>query len=105
MSGGGYRAETLELFDKFGGNLTELSDNIHGTGQTVNDMAGDTGLFGVAVGQIIGLAATKACAETAAAFAKFAGALEKHKEKLDKAKETYRAQEDDVVDTMRKFNP
>lgn len=92
-------------FDTFAGKLNELSDNVRATGDLIGHMVADPGLFGVLGGQLIGAAASKYCADTRDAFNTYGEALEKHKEKLNMAKEAYKAQEDHVSDTLSGFQP
>lgn len=100
---GEYEVKDPGAFDAFGRKLNELSDNVRSTGDLVGHMIADPGLFGVLGGQIIGAAASKYCGDAKHAFDSYGETLEKHKEKLDNAKKAYQAQEDDVSDSMSRY--
>lgn len=100
---GEYEVKDPGAFDTFGRKLNELSDHVHSTGDLVGHMVADPGLFGVLGGQIIGAAASKYCADARDAFAKYGETLAQHKEKLDKAKQAYEAQEHNASDSMSRY--
>ncbi|MBB3664740.1 MULTISPECIES: hypothetical protein [Prauserella salsuginis group] len=96
---GGYEVDDPEAFDVFGRHLDELADNLRGTAEMIGGCVADPGLFG-AVGQIFGLGATIHCGKARDQFTSYAGSIGTFREKLDKAKQTYRQQEEDVAGSI-----
>lgn len=93
---GGYEVDDPEAFDVFGTHLDELADNLRGTAEMIGSCVADPGLFG-AVGQLFGLGATLHCGKARDQFSSYADSIGALREKLDKAKQTYQQQEDDVA--------
>lgn len=99
----GYNIETIDAFKTFGDKLNDLSDNVRDTGSLMGDMVADPGLYGILFGQIIGVAASVYCAGSREAFENFGEAIERHKEKLDKAMKDYQGQEDHATESISRF--
>ncbi|MBK1789214.1 hypothetical protein [Prauserella cavernicola] len=103
MSGGFTADNPGEAFGEFGKKLDEVADNARETRNLLRGMVADPGLFGIFLGQIMGAAASAACDDSADGFDKFGEALEKHREKLDKAAKSYEEQDQSVKDEMSEF--
>ncbi|WP_197321100.1 hypothetical protein [Saccharomonospora sp. NB11] len=76
-------------FDEFSRTLDTLASDLRSTGDLVGSMVADPGLWGVLLGQVIGAAASKFCADARDALNDYGEAIELHKEKLDKARRLY----------------
>lgn len=96
---GGYDVDDPEAFNVFGRHLDDLATDLRGTGEMIGGCVADPGLFG-AVGQIFGLGATIHCGKARDQFNSYADSIGALREKLDKARETYRQQEDDVAGSI-----
>lgn len=100
---GGYGIEGLDAFDAFGRELDSVAANVRRTGELVNDMVADPGLWGIALGQVIGAAASKFCADAHDTFVTYGEAIDRHKDKLIEARNSYEEQEQAVVDSITRY--
>ncbi|MBB3051613.1 hypothetical protein FHS23_002642 [Prauserella isguenensis] len=96
---GGYEVDDPEAFEVFGKHLDDLADNLRGTAEMIGGCVADPGLFGV-VGQLFGLGATIHCGKAQSQLGSYADSIGTFREKLDKARQTYRQQEDDVAGSI-----
>ncbi|GAA1210996.1 hypothetical protein [Prauserella alba] len=95
----GYEVDDPEAFDVFGRHLDQLADDLRGTAEMIGGCVADPGLFG-AVGQIFGLGATIHCGKARDQFTSYAASVGALREKLDKAKQTYLQQDEDVAGSI-----
>lgn len=97
----GYEVDPAAL-DAFGTKLDALSDNVRDAGETVGSCFMDVGLFGV-VGQIFGAGASHHCREAGNHLNSYADTLGTLRDKLDKARQTYETQEDEVASSLSRY--
>lgn len=98
MSGTGYKVDPEELA-KFGRHLDTLSDDLRGIAEVIGSCVADPGIFGV-VGQLFGAGASDHCAKARDQFNTYADSIVKFRENLDKSKQNYQTQEDEVADSI-----
>ncbi|MBB4683858.1 hypothetical protein [Amycolatopsis jiangsuensis] len=98
---GGYSLDPKAL-EKFGNHLDGLADNLRGSGEMIGGCVADPGIFGV-VGQLFGAGASLHCGKARDQLTSYADSVGKFRENLDKARKGYQDQEDDVTDSISKY--